>query len=101
MSLLRPAARVGDWEIYAYRFRWRWPTRIRELPRELAAAVRTLAGDEWTIDAVTFEGHRRILRWTTTGEHRGQVLAQVEGSLARGDVPLQLRHADYRGELRR
>ena len=32
--------------------------------------------------------------------HRGQVLAQVEGNLARGDVPLRLTNAVYRGERR-
>lgn len=101
MSLVRPAVRVGDWEIYAYRFRWRRAARVRDLPSAVATAFRTLLGDEWTIDAVTFEGHRTIHRWTTRSEHRGQVLAQIEGSLARGDVPLRLRHATYRGELRR
>jgi hypothetical protein len=67
----------------------------------LVAAVRTIGSDDWTIDAVTYRGHETIYRWTTTSEHKGQVLAQVEGHLARGEIPLHLRNAVYRGELRR
>jgi hypothetical protein len=61
------------------------------------AAVRAVASDEWTIEAITFVPQRQSVVWTTTSEHKGQVLAQVEGSLARGGPPQQLRNAVYRG----
>jgi hypothetical protein len=92
---------VGAWEIYAYKVRWKWPARRRDLPRAAAAAFRSLGGDVWTIDAVTFHHHHTVHRWTTTTEYKGQVLAQVEGNLARGDIPIRLTNAVYRGELRR
>ena len=37
--------------------------------------------------------HAERHAWTTTTEYKGQVLAQVEGNLARGDVPKNLSHA--------
>ena len=61
------------------------------------AAIRAVRSDEWAIEAITFTPHRESYGWRTTSEHRGQVLAQVEGSLARGDVPQQLRNATYMG----
>jgi hypothetical protein len=61
------------------------------------AAVRAVGSDEWTIEAITFMPQRQSMTWTTTTEHKGQVLAQVEGSLARGHPPGQLRNATYRG----
>jgi hypothetical protein len=61
------------------------------------AAIRAVASDEWTIEAITFVPQRQSMTWTTTTEHKGQVLAQVEGSLARGHPPGQLRNATYRG----
>lgn len=64
-------------------------------------AVRTMRSDEWTIDAVTYMPPQTVYTWTTTGEYKGQVLAQVEGHLARGSVPMNLAHAVYRGEDRR
>ena len=74
------------------------------IPRLLArlvdvgvAAVRAARSDEWTIEAITFMPNRQSYVWRTTSEHRGQVLAQVEGSLARGDVPQRLRNATYVG----
>jgi hypothetical protein len=60
------------------------------------AAVRSLTSNEWTIEAVTFSAHGESMRWTTTREHRGQVLATVEGSLARGETPIP-RNATRRG----
>ena len=65
-----------------------------------AAALRTLGSDDWTIDAVSFLPQKTIYTWTTTTEYKGQVLAQVEGHLARGDVPQRLTNAVYRGERR-
>lgn len=102
MSLFRPAVKVRspdgvEWEIYRYRFRWKPPARRRGLARAFVASVRS---DEWTIDAVAYLPQPRICRWTTTREHTGQVLAQVEGHLARGDVPQHLANAVYRGERR-
>ena len=104
MSLLRAAARVTgpdgrEWEIYAYKLRVGRPRPKRRLAR-VAAALRSLGRDEWTVDAVTYLPHETVYRWTTTGEFKGQVLAQVEGHLARGDVPQHLTNATYRGESR-
>jgi hypothetical protein len=61
------------------------------------AAVRATLSDEWTIEAITFMPQRQSYMWTTTSEHKGQVLAQVEGNLSRGHPPGQLRNATYRG----
>lgn len=101
MSLFRPAAKVTSpdgraWKIYAYRFRWQRPRRLRDLPRALVVSLRS----EWTIDAVTYEPQETLHTWTTAAEHKGQVLAQVEGHLARGDVPLRLSNAVYRRSAR-
>ena len=62
-----------------------------------AAAIRAARSDDWTIEAITFMPQKQSYVWKTTGEYRGQVLAQVEGSLARGHVPQQLRNATYVG----
>jgi hypothetical protein len=51
------------------------------------AAVRSIGSTEWTIEAATFGAQPESLKWRTTSEYRGQVLAHVEGSLARGDHP--------------
>jgi hypothetical protein len=51
------------------------------------ALVRALRSDTWTIEAISWAPFRASYTWTTTLEHRGQVLAQVEGGLARGDTP--------------
>ena len=101
MSVFRPAVKVRSpdgqtWEIYAYRFRWERPRRRRDLLRALATSLRS----DWTIAAVTYELHETVHTWTTTSEHKGQVLAQVEGHLARGDVPLRLANAVYRRSAR-
>ena len=61
------------------------------------AAARAVASDDWTIEAITFVPQRQSMVWTTTSEHKGQVLAQVEGSLARGHPPGPLPNATYRG----
>lgn len=70
---------------------------VRVLVDVPVAAVRSLRSDEWTIEAVTFDPHRRSCVWTTTREFRGQVLAQVEGGLARGESP-RPRNATFLGE---
>jgi hypothetical protein len=106
VTVFRPHARVTSpdgclWEIYAYTFRWTPPQRRRDLWRAALAAARTLRAGTWTIEAVTFLPRRTVYTWTTTAEHKGQVLAQVEGSIARGDIPVHLRNADYLGEDRR
>ncbi len=69
---------------------------VRILDAGLAAA-RAVRSDAWTIEAITFMPSRQSYTWRTTGEHRGQVLAQIEGSLQRGDVPQHLRNATYVG----
>ena len=115
------------WEIYAYKIRVRghdWePDDDSEVfgrnPRGLlgivvwlvsliprlvmraidvgVAGVRSLGSDEWTVEAVTFLPHRESYAWTTTREFKGQVLAQVEGHLARGDIPQHLTNGTYLG----
>jgi hypothetical protein len=105
VSSFRPAAKVEgpdgrEWEIYAYRLRWQKPARRRDVWRSVAAAWRAARSDDWTVDAIAYTPRETVLRWTTTTEHKGQVLAQVEGHLARGDVPQRLSNAVYRGERR-
>ena len=106
MSVFRPAARVTspdgrEWEIYAYRVRWQRPARRRDVLRSVAGALRTARSDEWTVEALAHLPRKTAYRWTTTTAHKGQVLAQVEGHLARGDIPARLTNAVYRGEVRR
>jgi len=104
VSVFRPSARCRDpegrkWEIYAYRIqlparrRRRVLWRFVDIPR---SAVRALGTDDWTIEAVTWVPRRESYTWRTTSEFRGHVLAQVEGQLARGEVP-RPRHATYLG----
>jgi hypothetical protein len=79
------------WEIYRYRVQ-RPPRGARrrlaylfvDLPR---AAVRALGSDEWTIEAVSWAPYPIRDRWRTNREFRGQVLASIEGQLARGELP--------------
>ena len=52
--------------------------------------------DEWTIDAATRVPHRMTYTWRTTGEYRGNVLAQVEAGIAYGEIP-RPRHATFVG----
>lgn len=73
------------------------PRLLVRLADVAVAAVRAAAKDEWTIEAISFMPTRQSYRWRTTREYRGQVLAQVEGSLARGHVPQNLRNATYVG----
>jgi len=88
MSSLRPAARTTgpdgrEWEIYAYRPRAETsPGRFHRLRRAFAPRSR-----EWTIEAVSWAPYPIRLRWSTLGEFRGQVLATVEGEIARGRTP--------------
>lgn len=113
MSVFRPSARVRDpdgreWEIYAYRIALPGPGErrdpnlrfLRRLVGALAAVpvavVRALRTGEWTIQAVAWAPHKLAYTWTTTREYRGQVLAQVEGGLARGELP-RPRNAQFRG----
>jgi hypothetical protein len=101
MSLFRASARVTapdgrEWEVYAYRFRWQRPSRKRDVLRALARSLPA----EWTIAAVTYDPHETVYRWTTTREFKGQVLAQVEGGIARGGIPQRLTNATYLGERR-
>jgi hypothetical protein len=117
VSVFRPAVRVHapdgrEWEIYAYKIavgerddgnaelvrKKRFVRRVLDVLRDVpVAAVRALRSDEWTIEAITFMPQRQSYVWRTTREYRGQVLAQVEGNLARGYVPQQLRNATYVG----
>lgn len=64
-----------------------------DVPR---AGLRALGSDEWTVEAIAWQPHRTSYTWRTTGELRGHVLAQVEGQLARGEVP-KVAHATYLG----
>lgn len=64
-----------------------------DIPR---GALGTVGSDAWTVEAITWQPHRTSYAWTTTGEFRGHVLAQVEGQLARGEVPTP-HHATYLG----
>ena len=77
------------------------PRGLLRLGAIVAAAVRSVRSDEWTIDAITYLPHQTVYTWTTTREHKGQVVAQVQGHLQRGDIPVRLRNAVYRGEDRR
>jgi hypothetical protein len=73
------------------------PRLLMRLLDAAVAAARAVRSDTWTVEAITFMPQRQSYIWKTTTEHRGQVLAQVEGSLARGHVPQNLRNATYLG----
>lgn len=73
------------------------PRLLARLLDVAVASVRAARSDDWTIEAITFMPQKQSYVWKTSGEYRGQVLAQVEGSLARGHVPQQLRNATYVG----
>ena len=90
MSSLRRAARTTspdgrEWEIYAYRERAELPpdTRFRLLRRLFAPP----SGD-WLIEAVSYAPYEQRFRWSIPAERKGQMLAQVEGQLARGERPM-------------
>ena len=88
MSSLRPSARTAspdgrEWELYAYRARTPpAPGRFQRARRLLSPRAR-----EWTIEAVSWAPYEVRHRWTTSPELKGQVLASVEGQLARGEHP--------------
>ena len=90
MSSLRPAARTmspdgREWEIYAYRERTEPPpeTRLRGVRRLFAPR-----SGEWLVEAVSYAPYELRLRWEIPKDRKGQVLAQVEGQLARGERPM-------------
>ena len=89
-----------EWEIYAYKLdvdlQLGDTRRLRRAARAVKgtslSALRSLRSDDWTIEAICFVP-RESYTWRTTREFKGQVLARVEGSLARGDVPTRLTNA--------
>lgn len=104
MGLLRPAVKVADpegreWELYAYKLRPPKPHRpLRVWLGELAVEGRRVRNsDEWTVEAVTWLPHETRYTWTTTTEFRRNVLAQLEGQIARGELPPRLTRATYIG----
>jgi hypothetical protein len=121
VSVFRPSVRLTaadgrEWEIYTYKLELREraegddhvvnrlvrvavliPRLVVRLVDAGLAAARAARSDAWTIEAITFMPHRQSYTWKTTSEYRGQVLAQIEGSLQRGDVPQHLRNATYVG----
>jgi hypothetical protein len=76
------------------------PRAIVRLGQIAVAAVQSLRSDEWTVEAIVILPHRESYAWTTTTAYKGQVLAQVEGHLARGDIPQRLTNARYLGARR-
>jgi hypothetical protein len=89
-----------EWEIYAFKFSWRKPDRRRAVLTSLVAAIRAVRSDAWTVEAITLLPAPLTYTWTTVTEHKGQVLAQVEGHLARGDIATRLANGVYCGESR-
>jgi hypothetical protein len=73
------------------------PRAIVRLYDVAVAATRSLRSDAWTVEAIVHLPGRQSYAWTTTTEYKGQVLAQVEGHLARGDIPQRLTNATYLG----
>jgi hypothetical protein len=73
------------------------PRLLMRLGDVAVAAVRAASSDRWTIEAVTWLPRPERYAWSTTSEYKGQVLAQVEGHLARGDIPQHLTNATYLG----
>jgi hypothetical protein len=76
------------------------PRALLRLVDVTVAAARAVRSDEWTVDAVAYVPQQTVYSWATTTEYKGQVLAQVEGSLARGDIATRLTNATYLGESR-
>ena len=98
---------AGGWSIYALSgvldgLLWLLGQVVLLLVRVLVdipmAAIRALGSDEWTIEAVSWAPPKTTRTWTTTREHRGQVLAQIEGGLARGESP-RPRNAQFIREI--
>lgn len=52
------------------------------------AAARARASDTLFIEAVSWAPYELRLRWEISKDRKGQVLAQVEGQLARGERPM-------------
>ena len=52
------------------------------------AAARARNSDTLFIEAVSWAPYELRLRWEISKDRRGQVLAQVEGQLARGERPM-------------
>jgi hypothetical protein len=52
------------------------------------AALRAARSGECLIEAVSWAPYPIRLRWAISKERKGQVLAQVEGQLARGERPM-------------
>jgi hypothetical protein len=108
VSVLRPVRRVSSpdgkpWEIYAYKVKrpragvGRRRHRIAGWLRSaVTVSVPSLRSDEWTIEAICFVPRESYV-WRTTSEFKGQVLARVEGGLARGDVPVRMSNATFVG----
>jgi hypothetical protein len=90
MSSLKAVARTmgpdgREWEIYAYRERVAPPADARfRLARRLVAR----RSEHWLVEAVSWAPYELRLRWEVSAERKGQVLAQVEGQLARGETPM-------------
>lgn len=89
MSGLKPHAKTRgpdgrEWELYAYRERVPPPddVRFRWIRKWFAPRA-----DEWTIEAASWAPFPLRRRWATSEELKGQVLARVEGQLARGEEP--------------
>jgi hypothetical protein len=76
------------------------PRAIGRVCEIAVAGVRSLRSEEWTVEAIVILPHRESYGGTTTTEYKGQVLAQVEGHLARGDIPQRLTNATYLGARR-
>jgi hypothetical protein len=76
------------------------PRAIARLGDLAVAAARSMRSDEWTVEAIVILPQRESYAWTTTSEYKGQVLAQVEGQLARGDIPPRVTNATYLGARR-
>ena len=51
---------------------------------------------EWTIEAVSWAPYPLRHRWKVAPELKGQVLASVEGQLARGEEPMPPRAKQVR-----
>jgi hypothetical protein len=74
-----------EWEIYAYR------ERVAPPPEARFRAVRRLFAPrfgDWLVEAVSWAPYEVRLRWEISEDRKGQVLAQVEGQLARGERPM-------------
>jgi hypothetical protein len=89
MSGLRPAARAispdgREWEIYAYRPRAEPASgRLRHMRRLFGPRAQDVL-----VEAVSWAPYPIRLRWEIAEDRKGQVLAQVEGQLARGERPM-------------